>query len=917
MTPTFHQQLATQLLETYPNIEDVKVVLPGKRSGVFLRRALVNSSKKTMWAPSITTLESFVFDLIPLKSVDPITLQFEVYEVYLGIEPNPQPFEEFSNWAPQFISEINEVDAYLLDAEAFFQLVNEARALEQWNVSDEPLTEIQINYLAFWKLMGKLYKGLRTRLFEKKWAYRGMAFRYLVEHKEAIFAEHKEPIVFAGFNALSASEKELLHWLEREQYAQLFWDADTYYLEDPKQEAGKFLREEFKRTGSRKNWVSKNLLEKAYEVEVHACSSRILQLQKVAELLQGLSTDDLSETVVVIGEETDLPLLLESLPSNVEKLNVTLGFPLKNTLASGFLLACLRMQQKAIRLKKQGKRFKFYHKDVLQIVQHAILLPLARCQELAHVLAKAISKQNMVYLEPKRKVLDPYREMPFFVELDDSFQSLSGYTTRVIQWMKEELFSQDDPKFILENEALFQLNKSINQLDQIKANYEVHVNFSTAYTFVDKSIRQEQLALYGEPLSGLQIMGILETRTLDFKRVIYTSVNEGVLPKSKHNGNFIPNDLRISNGLPTHHDREALFAYHFYRLMQRADHIHLMYSTQGDSFKPAVPSRYLQQILWEWPKSNKKVKLNESSVGSETRIGDHHPLRLEKTPELIADLKAKLESSFSPSAMNDFLESPLDGYYKHVAKLRESDQVEEDIESSTFGSIIHEVMEDLYTDCVGKEMTIAFLDQCKGKIEETLKAAYEKKFRSKELFGNTIISFHVAKEYIHKLLAIDQELIEKNKQKLRILALEQRVERIVEVQGVQVRFSGIVDRIDELDGETRVIDYKSGKVEAKDVKISSLDQFLSDKPKPKALQLLLYAWMYKGMHPHLNALSCGNISLRQIKSKLITFQYANEQNLSNELFVDFEETLKIIVWRLLDPSVPFEANPDYPFGLFQ
>jgi hypothetical protein len=477
--------------------------------------------------------------------------------------------------------------------------------------------------------------------------------------------------------------------------------------------------------------------------------------------------------------------------------------------------------------------------------------------------------------------------------------------------------SGSDPNRVLDQEALFLIAKLTNCLYDLARNSAFNVEYRTGFRFFKELVSRTQIPFYGEPLSGLQIMGILETRTLDFKRVIYTSVNEGVLPKSKSTDAFIPFDIRKQAGLPTHHDREALFAYHFYRLLQAPDKIDLLYSVQATDFKPADSSRYLRQLEWEWRTKNPRVKWQEHATGAPLRA--HGPgIEIEKTPDVLEDVRAYLEKGISPSGLNTFLESPLDFYYQYVIGIRESEEPEEDIAANTFGDIIHNVLETLYSPFVGAVLTTKNLAEMKSAIRPELEKHYKKKFGNSYKYGRTLISFHVAESFVKDVVAFDRKHLESGFP-ITLLGLEERLTGQITVDGMTINFKGFADRIDRTNGVVRIIDYKSGKVDPLDVTVDNLSSEKLRK-KPKAIQLLLYADMYRKAHPEAPEIRSSNLSFRNMKAGLLTVssrESGKKQPVSEANITDFEEVIETIIREIMNPEVPFTANPDYAFTLLK
>ncbi|MFL5765546.1 MAG: PD-(D/E)XK nuclease family protein [Bacteroidia bacterium] len=936
---SFLEKLVSHLTERYGNdVSDLCIVLPNRRAGLFLKTHFANSLNKTFWAPQILATEDFVALLAELEMADPTTLLFELYETVRKVgKREPESFEEFSKWGQILISDINEIDRYLVDAAQLFGNLKDIKELETWSLNkEEELTAFQKEYLSFWRLLGEYYFDLKPRLLKKHMAYQGLAYRVVAEKIMERVEKHPwKKIIFAGFNALNKAEEQIIGDLLNAGKAEIIWDTDSYYTANLNQEAGRFFRRYndfgiFKKMEGRNIVIEEKLLSSGKkEITVIGAAKNVAQAKVAGNLVTELKKGDpdLKKTALVLADENLLFPVLHSLPENLSDINVTMGYPLKNTPVAGFFDLIFSLHENGLRLSQGRTGYSFYHSDVIKLLSHAYMstaLSVVTKEYGIRKVIQAIQARNIVFVSIKmlESIFSEFHCEAEFKIAERVFRQWSATNDALecihymIGALKEGIILQQDDAFenkeSLELEYLFAFTKIIKRMQVLMDTYPDSIASLKGFrSVVNQIVRTGTLPFYGEPLQGLQVMGMLETRTLDFENVILLSCNEDILPSGKTVNSFIPFELKRVFGLPTYSDKDSIFSYHFYRLLQRASNIFLLYNTESDALGSGEKSRFLTQLIYELPKVNPNVTITEKLVSIPVLNNNAgHKIAIGKTEEIMERLKRKAEFGFSPSLLNTYRSCSLQFYFHAVAGLREADEVEETIGADTLGNAIHEVLEGFYKPFVGKKISAEDIRAMKPDVEKAASAAFEKNYSRSEIsYGKNLLTLKVALKFINNFL--DAEIaalgvLEKNGQPLIIKALEQELEHTISVNGEPVKVKGKADRIDNAGAMTRIIDYKTGLADNKELQIGDWEEIRSDATLAKSFQLLTYAWLFREMNPVIkDNIVSGIITFRELSAGLKTVKVNDSAVLNEQVLSEFEEQLNMILKEIFDPEVPF------------
>lgn len=928
---SFLKTLAKEIASRYETPGELCIVLPTKRAVVFFKQELAKAYNSTFWAPEFYSLGEFVEKLSGDKKEERLILILELYNSYLKVvDSEPEDIESFLKWAPTLLGDFAEIDRYLIEPNNLFNYINEARALEYWNVNGEPLTEAQEKYLHFWKLLGKIYFQFNKDLKKEEKSYAGMQFRKVAENLNGLLNDFPfKKVIFAGFNALSKAEEKIIFGLIKKGIAEVFWDSDRYYIDQPEQEAGMFMRRIKKAYPTIPfNWSFDFLKTQPKTINVVACNTDLAQSEYASTVLsEHYSEKEGTKTAVVLNNEELLLPLLYNLPENIDSANITMGYNLKLTPLASFINIWLDLLNN-YRDQKNGRHF--YFKNVFRLLEHSYFSFLINDDHLKlKQLKERLVKRNVIYVG-QADFEENLPDVPFIQRLFEkdktNAQGLNSSLLQVFSLLKDKFIpTQDQSGVVLSElersmhiEYLYTYTTVLRKFDQLiqQSDHLKEIGNRIYKKLLNQLIGSESLSFFGEPLKGLQIMGMLETRLLDFDRLIVLSVNEGVLPQGKKENSFIPYDLKREFKLPTHTDHDAIFANHFYRLIQRAKNIDLVYLNGKNDFGASTEkSRFIDQLEFELPRVNPLVKIHSKGYTPEAKI-NADDIVFEKTNEIKEKIIAMLERGMSPSAFNKFIQCPLDFYYRYVLGLGEAEEIEENLQHSTFGTCVHETLEELYKPFVGKNLFVKDIESMLPKVNSILNLKFLEYLSQADLkSGNNLLTFEVAQQYVINFLKQEMKTIvsaQNKKLDYRVIQQEEVLETTipVNVQGrsILVKIRGFADRIGELGSTVQLIDYKTGNVTSTDLSISKWEALATEPSKSKALQLALYGLAYLKENPSITDFEGGIYSFRNFKSGLLTLKSKRKKVSAVNILEEVPSVVEMIVTNMLNSSLEIAHN---------
>lgn len=895
------------------------VVFPNRRAGTFLKRKLVPVGAKPRWLPSIQSIEDFVFGISKMQEPDNTSQLTLLYKAHCHVSEAPVSFDNFLSWGSEVLKDFEEVDQYLADADDLFANLGEARETEIWKPGEE-MTDFEKNYLRFYKSLTNLYHAYKEILVEKRLAFQGMATRMIAEDLNLLINNVPwKKIIFAGFNALTPAQLIIVKHLIQSGKAEIIFDVDTWYLNDAAAEAGSFLRKHQtdKQLGEFKE-ITTGIADPDKRIYTCGVTGKIGQARTAGSILNMIPEEKHSATAIVLADESMLIPVLHALPKQLGNYNVTMGFPIAQSPAYGLADSILQMHVNA--RNASGSNPAFYHADVTTVLQdnvlHRILQP-----EKARIIINSIKKDNYSYITLKEimhlaGVYENAQGHPFEEDINASenvFKLIfSGNTEPVkllhsllilLEQIRKSIYETD--KDNTEEEILFTLYQKIAGLYNSLKKENIYIeSLITLSHFFRETVSGVKVPFYGEPLKGIQVMGMLETRVLDFENIILLSANEDILPSAKSNRSFIPADIRRHHGLPTHNERQAVYAYHFYHLLQRCKSAWLLYNNDADMPGGGEMSRYLRQLIWEFPK--KGLQIYTLGIKEARPVSRKLKLSIPKTADIMERLYTKAAKGFSFSSLRQYINCSLSFYFTYVLKLEETEQVEEEITSRTMGTILHAILEDLYKPSLGGFPDQNTLQQAIDNTEDVILQKTATVFPALKVeSGRNLLFLKVAETWLKRFLKYELDTCKAGCAP-EIKGIEHEISRDIvilteDTQELPVRLYAMIDRLDVTGGVLRVIDYKTGNMKESDVFVKNAeDMFTSAKKFEKSLQLSFYKYIVQS-NPAFNVFDIqpGIISFKSLGKGFIPLKTSIDDD-------QFELHLKGLLQEIFNTSINFE-----------
>ncbi len=962
MTP-FLKELAEHLLKKYPEqLDQVTVVFPNIRAGLFFKKYLSELIDRPIWSPHILSLEDFIKSHSSLQLLDKLSLVFRLYEVYKKHNPKEEGFDRFMYWGDLLLKDFDDIDKYAINAKVLFTdlarqkeldstfdyLSEEQKnsILEFWKSFEGDPSLQQKSFRQVWNTLYTIYEEFKLILKKEGLAYQGMLYAEVTEQLQAEQLSYGyEKVVFAGFNALNNREEQLITLFIENRDAEVFWDVDAYYVDDEVQEAGLFFRKYRSKKAFSESFppvlpshLSNGSSKKKIDiigVPLSVGQSKLLG-QQWRERLEGAGLSDMEKTVVVLPDETLLFSVLHSIPEEVDSINVTMGFPLQGTPLYQFFEHLLALQQ---HIRTQNNAAHFYHRDVLILLKHPYLRDYN--SELASKNIRAIESENKIYLSNDDIFEDEQLYSIIFQEVSKG-NAIFDYLIDILLYVttgneQEEDVSQKDRPMdsdIFEQEYAYFFYTQLNRLKDIIGQQKIHLDLNGFIRLFRQVMQSVRLPFTGEPLKGLQVMGVLETRNLDFEQVYVLSMNEDIFPASGKLHSFIPYNLRKAYGLPTYDQQDAIYAYLFYRLLQRAEKITLLYNTESGLNIGGEMSRFLLQLMYSDDFSVRRYLLSNTIELREVK-----EIIIRKDEAVLHDLNrfvlndGESAKRLTPSALNLYLSCRLRFYFRYVARIYEADTVTEEIDPMAFGNLLHKTMELVYERFIGEKGSGHIMKEdigtLTGMVDTVLVQAFKehygiKEYRPFQFEGRNVIAKAIIRKFALKVLEIDREYapfeilgLELGEKEGEALTLDFPIENGQRNIGMR----GIIDRVDRKGSRVRVLDYKTGKDNKRMGTVASLFDREDDKRNKAAMQTLYYAYLYLENYPAAE----GEIMPGVYNSKEMfkeSFDMRLEKKVSpnknsyapvndvRPLLDEFKMGLRDLLEEIFDATVPFDQTDD-------
>ena len=904
-------------------------MFPSLRARAFFNSAVSEIVTKPIWQPSWCSIDDIMERIAGIKRAERIVLISELHKVYTKHIHPIESFDKFYFWGEMLVSDFDMIDRYMVDASQLLRNIEDIKELEAdisyltpeqlrivsfWKSigNSDSLSEQKQRFLKVWRSLPKIYEEYRQRLTQIGIAYSGMIYRCAAERIKS--NEHielpKKRFIVAGFNALSQSEKILFDYLaHREEGAEFFWDYDDYYTANREHEAGMFMRENIARHPSAADISHNNFTRRPKHIDSIACVSNVVQCKYVAEILRSLPREELDKrTAIVLTDESMLIPLLHSLPKEVERVNITMGYPLKNTLVYSFMERLIELQAHS---RTKEEQTLFYHIDCEGILTHPYIVAATNniSTEIYNTIIadRTVSVDSTIFLtsELLRSI---------FVKTND-WHSLAEYIIDVIAKINSTL--DNDP---MQSEYLRIAHEQIQRLVRSIEKCDIELQAETFVSLLRRHLQTINMPYEGEPLEGVQIMGILETRNIDFKNVIILSMTDANFPGDMSSqSSFIPYNLRAAYALPTPEQHEAMYAYYFYRLIQRAENISMLYCSRADDKSTGERSRYIYQLEYESPHT-----LHKHAVGVDLNIEETESITIPKDSKVRATLEKYLDANsthyLSPTALFRYVECPIKFYFNHIAHLRTADEISDTIDALTFGNIMHEAMQEIYTPLIGVKNPQSQIAKLRNRecVEAAVDGAIRKlmynsrNVSAADFSGDTLLVRDIIIKYIMRgIMRYDIANTE-----FTIKGLEDKVECRYPIANERaVNLSGRADRIDEhSDGTLQIIDYKSGNTPH--LEFSSISDLFCGAPQQRIsniFQTLLYSMMlqrahHKESYPSLYYAS--RMMDKEYSPKILCCDTNKHIERYSAVAESFEQELTTMLNELFDYDTPFRQVED-------
>lgn len=894
----------------------LSVVFPNKRAALYLRNELKNRIKINYWVPKIYSIEEAMFEWSKMQKMDSIDLIFKLLEINKSIDSRGVDFISFASKASQMAKDFDEIDQYGVDARSLFSNLSDSERIKKWNL-DEP-TDRDKKYLGFFDSLADYYNRLQEELIQSNQGYYGLITKLLSSKsfEEISCCIPEDRVLFAGFSALTATEEKIIVSLVEGGKADLLWNLDSYYFDDENQEAGLFARRFFKaHPNMDRNFIGEHLAKDGKVINVIAVPGTISQAKALQARLEENHADNQEQAVVLADEEMLIPVL-NSIPEQYHGLRVSMGFPFSKSTAYLFVNQLFTLHETI-----NGKNGIYYWRFI-RLLDHELVKLLFNPTEL-----NRLNKWKNDFIRKHNYLIDREKDFEHF-ERETNIYTFLRKCTSPTRDTNSFIDNLTDILYFISREAASKESYFLTQqietaqtiIGRIKQYAEQHSLRTEDVHMLLKALANEQkIKLYSNENDGLQIMGLLEMRNISYNTINILGVNEGILPKDKSTESFIPYEFRKYYSLPTYEEKQAIYANHFFSILQNSNTINIFYNCLDDD-NSKEQSRYIMQIEHELAKANSNIVFNRYNFVTDSPNNESTQIEIEKTDAIIDKMlnlygenqkpdKDGKKHTLSPSSIADYRSCPLKFYLQNVERVRE-DNIEEIAKDNELGTLIHRVFELLYTEFKDNSQIINLKDYC-DYVEKNLARVKDTAIKEQYSQGLSTVGFNnlvikVVDEYIDKLIYFEKKHLADHT--IEFIGLEDKSNQVaIETSEGNVLIGGIIDRIDRYDGEIRVLDYKTGKVEDNDVSISSPE---NEKIKDKAFQLMIYKYIYLKNHDDVNAedIEMGIISFRRQKENMLAKLKVKDSSFEENFEENASRLIEDVVKEIFDRGTPFTQN---------
>ena len=937
----FLKEIAEELFQLYgQRMDELCLVFPNRRAGLFFNKYLGGCLTQPVWSPSIHTIQDLMASISDLAYADDLELISELFKVYSQVRDREESFDDFYSWGEVMLADFDDLDKYLVKADDLFRNLADLKEMEDgfqyltteqmeliqrfWgHFTTEQQSEQKRQFIDIWNILNPVYEKLRENLLGNGTGYEGMIYRNVADKIKAgeTLRLPGSTMVFIGFNALNPCEEVLFRSLSDTGKALFYWDFDNFYLENEMHEAGRFIRQnldKYKNSGQRIS--HDNLLKPGKQIQVYSMPGDGGQAQLIHHILgQARQSEALGEeTAIILADEELLIPVLHALPENLDAINVTMGFPVKAAPVFSLIEHLITLQRNLRESKNASIRF--YYPDVLAVLQHQYI----QICEPADVrsLVREIHEKNWIYISIEDMGMNELFTQVFRKLMNP--EDIADYLLIILESITRSDDEDDNAVPALELEFIYRVYTRIKRLKDVIGRLNLTFTLPTFLRLFHKILQRTSIPFSGEPLSGIQVMGVLETRVLDFERIIILSMNEGAFPRTSASVSFIPHNLRFGFNLPTIEHQDAIYAYYFYRLIHRARHISLVYNNKTEGLSTGEKSRYIHQLRYD-----PAFDVREFSAGFDIQSRHIPPIQVRKTGPVmdkLLDYTMFLENGryFSPSALNSLIDCSLRFYFRYVVGLKEPDELKEEVDPALFGTLLHESIRKIYGSVNNpiQQADLKLIVKDDKRIRKAINEAfgevwYKEGDSAGEPEGRNLVIREIIFTYLQKILERDQEYCP-----IQIYSLE-----LPHYTGLAfkssgrdhtVKIGGKIDRIDESGGFYRVLDYKTGKGE---MTFESIEDLFDGEQKNRnraAFQTFLYAKVFKSQNGMEEVKTMPGVYLiRDIYNRDFNYRFRmgpTKKQIPVPDYSTFDEEftshLQALLADLFDPEVPFQQTSE-------
>jgi len=866
--------------------------MPSKRSVAALKQTFLEQNQN-LSIPKIVDIVNFIEQVSGLNIISQQESILEFYNAYsIEVQNNsktPDNFETFYNWAAVIINDFNEIDRNLVDTEKFFE---HHKALKSLKYFGEEKSKMIKSYIEFWENLPHYYNALKTHLLNSNQAYQGLAYRKAFENTSAFLSNNNQAIIFLGFNALNQAEEEIFELCLKNSNTKIIWDIDQSFLIDKQHPSNAFIRKYQTQWAEHKKklvFLDSNHFSQPKLIQILSSPKHVGQAKNVTNILNNLEDNQIEKTAIILSDEDLLNPILNSIPKRIKNVNITMGLALSKSTASNFFNLLINYQNQS--------QSALNYLLVKQLLNHSVFNH--KMFESKSNILSYFEKHNLTKIDYETLLNIEVKNNPIkhLLKCLKKTESPVTFNQNLIMFI-DEIFKYQDP--FMQNQLLgFK-----NLLLKLKSTLETYSNFNfSTYVLLFQNLEQtEKLNFKGSKTHGLQIMGVLESRLLDFENIIMTSVNEGILPAGKSDNSYITYNLKKQYGLPTHIEKDAVYAYHFFRLTQRAKQCFFIYDNDQTGFNKGEKSRFIKHL--EVFKSANHV-INHKIFSLPTNPQRKNDKEIKKTDDVLHTLNKICSNGFSPTALTTYILNPIEFYKKYILHIKEQDSIEKTINQREFGKIMHQTIESLYLKS-NPVLNTSIVENFENAYKEIL-IKYFKTYHSNNEYqsGTNRIQFEIAVASLKRFFQKEKQSL--NSKSVKIIDIEKSLETILQIEDRDIKLKGQIDRVDSYGDTLRVIDLKTGKVDSKHLKFKDFKQLISDYDYAKAFQVLFYALVYSKNYK-VNDMKAGIISFKNLNSWFMPINFDGNTTIDGNILEQFEIYLTELITEILDPNIPFKEK---------